>query len=486
MLTEIKKYAIGLHSNDNVIKWVDTTLYKFLTKKALSIDTQEHIVDYLNSTDSPAKLEGMSVKQAIGKAQTWIDNLNEKAKGISENKNDTKIILELNNGYKIVQLIKEPAYKREGMLMRNCVASYFGKNVEIYSLRDRHNMPHCTIEKDQQIKGKGNGDISPKYIDFIITFLEFIGMNVRDNEMKHLGYKVVALNQYVKNKLYKNKYIRENEKIIYNDNVVVFQHIDEVAKYKGDKICLLNGDANFENSEIATLDNLTSIGGNVYFENSKLTSLRNLNSIGGNVYFANSELTSLDNLNSIGGNVYFKNNKITSLNNLTSIAGNVYFANSELTSLRNLNSIGGNVYFANSELTSLDNLTSIAGNVYFENSKITSLNNLTSIGGYANFENSEITSLRNLTSIDGNADFANSEITSLDNLTSIGGYADFRDSKLTSLRNLTSIGGYADFRDSKLTSLRNLTAIGGYVYFANSEIISLRNLTSIAGSKLAC
>ena len=409
MLTEIKKYAIGLHSNDNVIDWVDTTLYKFLTKKALSIDTQEHIVDYLNSTDSPAKLEGMSVKQAIGKAQIWIDNLNEKAKGISENKNDTKIILELNNGYKIVQLIKEPAYKREGMLMRNCVASYFGKNVEIYSLRDRHNMSHCTIEKDQQIKGKGNGDISPKYIDFIITFLEFIGMNVRDNEMKHLGYKVVALNQYVKNKLYKNKYIRANETIIYNDNVIVFQHIDEVAKYKGDKICLLNGDVIFANSEITTLDNLTSIAGNVYFKNSKITSLNNLTSIAGNADFGDSEIATLDNLISIGGNADFRDSK--------------------LTSLRNLNSIGRNVIFANSEITTLDNLTSIAG--------------------YANFENSKITSLNNLTSITGNVYFKNSEIATLDNLISIGGNADFRDSKLTSLRNLNSIGGNVYFANRR-------------------------------------
>ena len=44
------------------------------------------------------------------------------------------------------------------------------------------------MEKDQQVKGKGNGDIDPKYIEYVVKFLEWSGMEVGDSEMKHLGY----------------------------------------------------------------------------------------------------------------------------------------------------------------------------------------------------------------------------------------------------------------------------------------------------------
>lgn len=38
--------------------------------------------------------------------------------------------------------------------MSHCVASYYGRNAKIYSLRDSKNKPHCTIEDGQQVKGK--------------------------------------------------------------------------------------------------------------------------------------------------------------------------------------------------------------------------------------------------------------------------------------------------------------------------------------------
>ena len=98
--------------------------------------------------------------------------------------------------------------------MRHCVASYHGNNTEIYSLRDKNNMPHCTMEKDQQIKGKGNGSINPKYINYIIAFLEEVGMSVGDNEMKNLGYlnvEKIKESLHKDTKFIKDKYLHEDE-----------------------------------------------------------------------------------------------------------------------------------------------------------------------------------------------------------------------------------------------------------------------------------
>jgi len=38
--------------------------------------------------------------------------------------------------------------------MSHCVSSYYGRKVAIYSLRDKNNLPHATIEENNQVKGK--------------------------------------------------------------------------------------------------------------------------------------------------------------------------------------------------------------------------------------------------------------------------------------------------------------------------------------------
>ena len=67
---------------------------------------------------------------------------------------DFDIALDFKDGFKFVLLKSESAYAREGKIMSHCAASYFGRNSKIYSLRDENNNPHCTIEEDNQIKGK--------------------------------------------------------------------------------------------------------------------------------------------------------------------------------------------------------------------------------------------------------------------------------------------------------------------------------------------
>src|SRR5262249_15447219 len=121
------------------------------------------------------------------------------------------------DGFKIVQLVGKNAYEREGYLMRHCVASYHGSSKEIYSLRDQDDMPHCTMEKDQQIKGKGNGNIHPKYVGYVVKFLEHAGMTVGDSEMRHLGYiNIEKFKEYLSKdtKCFNGKYVPEDEKLI--------------------------------------------------------------------------------------------------------------------------------------------------------------------------------------------------------------------------------------------------------------------------------
>ena len=187
-ITKYLEYTRTFNYSEEVINWIKTNLNNYLKKNEENLSEIEHIIDYLASKDAPKRLKKMSYKEAKSNTDKWNKKLQKQGNKIVETEEDIKIVLELEKGFKWVKLISENSYKREGFLMSHCVASYFDKDVEIFSLRDNKNKPHCTIEKNQQIKGKGNGNIHPKYINYVVSFLEWTGMEVRDSEMKNLGY----------------------------------------------------------------------------------------------------------------------------------------------------------------------------------------------------------------------------------------------------------------------------------------------------------
>ena len=125
---------------------------------------------------------------------------------------DYEITLDFWDGFRFVKLISKECYEREGKLMSHCVASYFGRDSKIYSLRDSNNNPHCTIEDWVQIKGKWNWKIDPKYIDYVVRFLEHLWMEVRESEMKNLWYyKLDSIDKDLTCTTAYNWYVYENK-----------------------------------------------------------------------------------------------------------------------------------------------------------------------------------------------------------------------------------------------------------------------------------
>ena len=180
----MKYYLKNINASNEVSKWFEKRI-----KEPCDLSEQEHIADFFVSGDCPKRFERMTYNEALKASEKWIEKLNKQAEKIKELKKDTKVELDFKDGFKFVRLVGENAYKREGKLMRHCISSYFGKKDEIYSLRDKKNNPHCTISKrSKQIKGKGNGSIHPKYIKYVVEFLEYLKVEVRDSEMKNLGY----------------------------------------------------------------------------------------------------------------------------------------------------------------------------------------------------------------------------------------------------------------------------------------------------------
>ena len=188
--------------NDEVRNWVLKNLKNYLTKMTENLDQDneevEHIIDYLNSTEAPNRLQKMSYSQAKANSEKWLKTQIKKGKTIQEAESDFEIFIDFGDGFKFVRLLGENSYKREGFLMSHCVASYYDRNdSEIYSLRDKNNNPHATIEivrnrgRVEQIKGKGNGSIHPAYANYILAFISKINMPVGEYDFARFGYKKV-------------------------------------------------------------------------------------------------------------------------------------------------------------------------------------------------------------------------------------------------------------------------------------------------------
>lgn len=198
MINKYKTYVIGLGGSSEVVYWVEHNLLNYLNKHKEDQVEIEHILDFLISDKSPARLKKMSYKEAKESSEKWVKSLTKKGNNIVETEEDYKVVVKFKDGMQWVKLKSESAYKREGHLMSHCVASYYGrKGAKIYSLRDVNNQPHCTVEvvKDggeiQQIKGKGNGSIHPKYIKHVLRICKKLGKEIRSSELKYLGYEDV-------------------------------------------------------------------------------------------------------------------------------------------------------------------------------------------------------------------------------------------------------------------------------------------------------
>lgn len=163
-------YVSLIHAaSDEVLNWININLKNYLEKNKEDQTEIEHILDFLCSDKAPKRLKKMSYKEALKNTNKWQKTLIKQAKDIEEKEEDTEIVLDFKDGFNFVKLIGKNAYDREGKLMSHCVSSYYGKDDEVFSLRDKENNPHCTISSNsQQIKGKGNGSINPKYIKYVV------------------------------------------------------------------------------------------------------------------------------------------------------------------------------------------------------------------------------------------------------------------------------------------------------------------------------
>jgi hypothetical protein len=169
------------------------TIYKVLFPTELENEIY-HIIDYFdyvidNEDELPNNLyfrdlSRISYQDAFNKAELWTHWLSKrKIKGSEDPDEGEFEVLKLSDGFSIYQLVSPAALNREGSRERmyHCVGGYAKEvaknNSKIYSLRDRNNHPHCTVElvgkEVEQIKGYHDQNVKPEYQQYVIDFLNY-------------------------------------------------------------------------------------------------------------------------------------------------------------------------------------------------------------------------------------------------------------------------------------------------------------------------
>lgn len=177
-----------------ILEWEDKVLNKYYIKYgvlSLSESERKTILDWMTSPDGiryESRIIRLTVPMVLSLANKWAHGLQKKFQFNDETKFDIKPVIDAGK-YHWVELRTAEAYIREGFKMRHCVSNYAAKPYcSIFSLRDAHNAPHCTVEAEEgfhdpstgtvvyrisQIAGKMNRPVPKKYRVAVITLLNF-------------------------------------------------------------------------------------------------------------------------------------------------------------------------------------------------------------------------------------------------------------------------------------------------------------------------
>ena len=133
----------------------------------------------------PAKLHKLTMAQALQASVLWHEDMSLRAERIRVDQdsfggdpNAFQVLADGGQGWRWVRITSPEGLDYEGNAMGHCVGrGGYDSGVTIISLRDKHNMPHCTIEWDmanrsvKQIQGRANGPVVEKYHEAVVSFI---------------------------------------------------------------------------------------------------------------------------------------------------------------------------------------------------------------------------------------------------------------------------------------------------------------------------
>lgn len=151
----------------------------------VAVQEDEPWLHQLETNGQPKRLLHLKgLKEAVEEADRDMRERNKRlAAQLGTDTEGEETVAAMADGYRVVKLTTTSALDREGVAMGHCIGQgaydqfLHNGTREYFSLRDRNNKPHVTIEVDLaidavvQCKGKGNAPPTAKYLPYLGTFL---------------------------------------------------------------------------------------------------------------------------------------------------------------------------------------------------------------------------------------------------------------------------------------------------------------------------
>lgn len=190
-LSKLPTWAVERIKGDEKLHWFDPVQ---VSKRKLWQSIMI-IVEWFNSFPNKDtrlnRLDRINFETAAYGAARWSNSISGNIWDYVKDK--PPVVTRYENGFFWVKLITQLHFEREGNLQKHCVGGfgYFNsfktKASEFFSLRDRDNKPHVTLEVSLQpapaggvIQCKGNSNAKPKaeYQRYIMPFINKMGWRV--------------------------------------------------------------------------------------------------------------------------------------------------------------------------------------------------------------------------------------------------------------------------------------------------------------------
>lgn len=228
------------------------------------------------------------------------------------------------------------------------------KELELWSLRDSNNEPHCTVEYEvgekeiKQIKGKNNKGIIPKYVPYVREFLE-----LQQKEKKISKFNKHDLTQsgiLVQKGIWYNVY-----RLPENFTVLGDLRLFDMNKY------------------VTYLPKGLYIRGSAYFNGIKITELPEDFKVQRDINLSNSEIKELPDNFKVNGYLDLKKSKIIKLPENLNVRGDLDISDTELVELPKGLNIMRSLFMEKTNIKEIPKGIKIGGDLNLRNTKVTTL-----------------------------------------------------------------------------------------------------------------
>jgi hypothetical protein len=439
------------YSRENVRKWIDANLKNWFINKCnvlkevkkakksdpswvhtsiekgnlQAIDFQSRAFSQLNQDISHAlsylsTLNGRlnhSVEDAIRLANEYILKIDLK----KSETGSTEVMYTFKDGYTIKKLLDQKELTREGNLMGHCAKDekqgYFNKikskEIELWSLRDASNGPHCTIEFDikekkvLQIKGKQNEGVVKKYIPYVKEFLQDLSkkkliLNFDPHDLLNIG-------------------IIEQDGQWYD----IFNLPENFT---------VTGDLYLSNTQIEKLPEGLTVGGYLYLNGTQIKELPQDLKVGGGLYINYTDIEVLPQGLKVGGYLDLRSTKIKELPQDLKVGGYLDLRSTKIKELPQDLKISGSLCLNGTQIKELPQGLTVGGGLYLRNTPIEILPKGLTVGRDLEISYTKIKELPKELTVGGSLDLSNTQIREIPQGLIVGGDLYLRNTKIKTIK----------------------------------------------------